>query len=105
VQAKDIDVSIRLLFMQKMHKTYPVTGSICSVAAVMIPGTIINQVARPGVIERGELRIGHPAGIMYPTGRVDSEKGKYVLKRATVDRTARCLMKGYAFIPKSTLEK
>jgi 2-methylaconitate cis-trans-isomerase PrpF len=105
VNADDIDISIRLLFMQKMHKTYPVTGSICSVAAGMIPGTIANQIARQGVIERGELRIGHPAGIMYPTGRVDQENGNFVLKKATVDRTARCLMKGYAFIPKSTLVK
>ena len=105
VDARDIDISIRLLFMQKMHKTYPVTGSICSVAAVMIPGTIANQMARPEVIKNGELRIGHPAGIMTPTGRVEKEKGKFILKRATVDRTARCLMKGYAFIPKSTLVK
>ena len=69
----------------------------------MIPGTIVNQVARPGVAERGELRIGHPAGIMTPTGRVEKEKGQFALKRATVDRTARCLMKGYAFVPKSTI--
>jgi hypothetical protein len=27
-----------------------------------------------------------------------------VVKRATVDRTVRCLMRGYAMIPKSTLD-
>ncbi len=104
VKKDSIDLTVRLLFMQKMHKTYPVTGSICTVAAAMIPGTIANQVARPGVIEREELRIGHPAGIMVPTGKVEKEKGNFVLKRATVDRTARCLMKGYAFVPKSTVK-
>jgi methylitaconate Delta-isomerase len=104
IDANFIDLSVRLLFMQKMHKSYAVTGSFCTVAAGMIPDTIVNQVARPGVAERGELRIGHPAGIMTPTGRVEREKGKFVLKRATVDRTARCLMKGYAFVPKSTIE-
>jgi 2-methylaconitate cis-trans-isomerase PrpF len=102
VNENSIDVSVRLLFMQQMHKAYPVTGSICTVAAAMIPGTIVNQVSRPGLIERGELRIGHPAGVIVPSGKVEIEKGSFVLKRAMVDRTARCLMKGYAFVPKST---
>jgi 2-methylaconitate cis-trans-isomerase PrpF len=103
VDQNSIDLSVRLLFMQKMHKTFPVTGAICSVAAGMIPGTILNQVARPGIILRGSLRIGHPAGVIVPTGKVEKEDGAFVLKKATIDRTARCLMKGYAFIPKSTI--
>jgi len=103
VDESSMDLSVRLLFMQKMHKTYPITGTICTVAATMIPGTIPNQVARAGVNERGELRIGHPAGIITSQGKVDNENGMFILKKATADRTARCLMKGYAFIPKSTL--
>jgi 2-methylaconitate cis-trans-isomerase PrpF len=103
VNRDSADLVVRLLFMQKMHKTYPVTGTVCTVAASMIPKTIPNQLARPEIFEKGELRIGHPAGIIIPEGKVDFENGTYVLKRATVDRTARCLMKGYAFIPKGTL--
>ena len=103
VNKNSIDLSVRLLFMQKMHKAYPVSGAICTVAASMIPGTIVNQLARPGIIERGALCIGHPAGIIIPEGKVAKEKGAFILKKATVDRTARCLMKGYAYIPKSTL--
>lgn len=101
VDKNSMDISIRLLFMQKMHKTYPVTGTICTVAAAMIPGTIANQVARRGIIEKGELRIGHPAGIIISEGKVDNENGAFVLRKATVDRTARCLMKGYAYVPKN----
>eukprot|EP01022_Parablepharisma_sp_SALTPOND_P023555 TRINITY_DN5015_c0_g1_i4.p2 TRINITY_DN5015_c0_g1~~TRINITY_DN5015_c0_g1_i4.p2 ORF type:complete len:492 (-),score=140.81 TRINITY_DN5015_c0_g1_i4:1470-2945(-) len=104
VPADSIDMVSRLLFMQQMHKTYPVTGTTCTVAAAMIPGTIANQVSREGLAERGELRIGHPAGIITPEGRVDQTAEGFELKRATVDRTARCLMKGYAFIPKGTLQ-
>jgi len=103
VSEGSVDLVVRLLFMQQMHKTYPVTGTTCTVAAAMIPGTIPNQLSRSDVIEKGELRIGHPAGIITPTGRVEVKDGGYELKRATVDRTARCLMKGYAFIPKGTL--
>lgn len=101
VNENSMDLSIRLLFMQKMHKTYPVTGTICTVAAAMIPGTIANQVARRGIIEKGELRIGHPAGVIISEGKVDNENGAFVLRKATADRTARCLMKGYAYIPKN----
>ena len=104
VSKESVDLVVRLLFMQQMHKTYPVTGTVCTVTAAMIPGTLPNQLARPGIRERGVLRIGHPAGMIDPQGRVDIENGKYVLKRATTDRTARCLMKGYAFIPKETLK-
>jgi hypothetical protein len=105
VNENSMDLSIRLLFMQKMHKTYPVTGTICTVAAAMIPGTIANQVARRGIIEKGELRIGHPAGIIISEGKVDNENGAFVLRKATVDRTARCLMKGYAYVPKNIFDE
>ncbi|MDX9820848.1 MAG: PrpF domain-containing protein [Syntrophales bacterium] len=104
IPEKSVDLVVRLLFMQRMHLTYPVTGTTCTVAAAMIPGTIANQLARKGIIERGELRIGHPAGVIAPEGRVVREKGGFVLKRATVDRTARYLMRGYAYIPKNTLK-
>ncbi len=104
IPEKSVDLVVRLLFMQKMHLTYPVTGTTCTVAAAMIPGTIANQLARKGIIERGELRIGHPAGVIAPEGKVVRVKGQFILKRATVDRTARCLIRGYAYIPKSTLK-
>ncbi len=103
VNEEAVDLTVRLLFMQKMHKTYPVSGTICTVAASMIPGTIANQLAREGITERGELRIGHPGGVITSEGKIDVEKGAFLLRRATVDRTARCLMRGYAFIPKGTV--
>jgi 2-methylaconitate cis-trans-isomerase PrpF len=104
VSETSVDLVVRLLFMQKMHKTYPVTGTICTVAASMIPGTIASQLSRPQIFEKEEIRIGHPAGVLTSQGKVETENEQYVLKRATVARTARCLMKGYAFIPKSTLD-
>ena len=101
IREESVDLVVRLLFMQQMHKTYPVTGTTCTVVASMIPGTVANRLSRPGIIERGRLRIGHPAGIITPEGRVVFENGGYLVKRATVDRTVRCLMRGYAMIPRS----
>lgn len=103
VDENSMDVAARLMFMQKLHKTYSGTAVVCTVAAAMVPETIVNQVSRRGIIERGELRVGHPQGVMISEGRVDKEHGGFVLKRATFSRTARCLMKGYALIPKGTL--
>ena len=103
IDASATDLTVRLLFMQQTHKTYPVSGTVCTAAATMIPGTIASELARPGTAERGEVRIGHPSGVIVPEGRVAMRQGEYVLERATVDRTARCLMTGYAYIPKSTL--
>jgi len=103
IPAEAVDLVVRLLFMQVMHKTYPVTGTVCTVTAAMTPGTIANRLSRPEIIQKGELRIGHPAGVITPEGKVEVQGGKYLLKRATVDRTARCLMRGYALIPKSVL--
>jgi methylitaconate Delta-isomerase len=103
IPAEAVDLVVRLLFMQVMHKTYPVTGTVCTVAAAMTPGTIANRLSRPEIIQKGELRIGHPAGVITPEGKVEIRGNKYFLKRATVDRTARCLMRGYASIPKSVL--
>ena len=103
IPAEAVDLVVRLLFMQMMHKTYPVTGTVCTVAAAMTPGTLANRLSRPEIIQKGELRIGHPAGVITPEGKVEIQGNKYLLKRATVDRTARCLMRGYAFIPKSVV--
>ena len=103
IRAEAVDLVVRLLFMQVMHKTYPVTGTVCTVAAAMTPGTIANRLSRPEIIQKGELRIGHPAGVITPEGKVEIQGKKYLLKRATVDRTARCLMRGCALIPKSVL--
>jgi 2-methylaconitate cis-trans-isomerase PrpF len=103
VDSESIDICVRLMAMERVHQAYPVSGTICTVAASMIPGTIVNQIAKPEIVDRGELRVGHPAGIIAAEGRVDKEGESYVLKRAAVGRTARCLMKGYAFIPKSTI--
>ena len=38
VKAANVDLVSRLLFMLRMHKTYPVTGTVCTGAAVRVPG-------------------------------------------------------------------
>ena len=82
-----------MMFMQKLHKTYPGTGTACTGAAAKIPGTIVNQVI-PHIDSIETVRIGHPAGVIPVAAEV---KDGQVLK-AGIYRTARRLMEGYAFV-------
>ncbi len=76
IPEKSVDLVVRLLFMQKMHLTYPVTGTVCTVAAAMIPGTIANQLARKGIV--GARGAAHrPSGRRHrPRGEGGSGKGR-----------------------------
>jgi 2-methylaconitate cis-trans-isomerase PrpF len=92
-----MDLVSRLMFMQQMHKTYAGTSTVCTGVATRLPGTIVHEVARPH--NRKEVRIGHPAGIIDTETVVDRVGEAYVVRRATLGRTARRLMEGYAFVP------
>eukprot|EP00927_Polykrikos_kofoidii_P076652 TRINITY_DN73717_c0_g1_i1.p1 TRINITY_DN73717_c0_g1~~TRINITY_DN73717_c0_g1_i1.p1 ORF type:complete len:397 (+),score=65.48 TRINITY_DN73717_c0_g1_i1:101-1291(+) len=90
------DLSATCVFMQRVHKAYPVTGSVATAAAVFLPGTLPNVAARE---PHGRIvRIGHPSGVLEVIADVrDGEKPTLV--RAAISRTARRLMDGNAYIP------
>ncbi len=57
----DMDLRVRLIFMNRLHETIAGTGSICVAAASRVPGSVVHAVAcnRSG----DTLLIGHPSGI------------------------------------------
>ncbi len=93
IKKSDVDFVSRMMFMQVLHKTYPGTGTACTGAAAKIPGTIVNQCI-PHIDSIETVRIGHPAGVI-PVGAAvkDGE-----VTKASIERTARRLMEGYAFV-------
>ncbi len=101
VDGNDIDIVSRLLFMLRMHKTHPGTGTVCLGAAARIPGSIVYEMLRPAAHDRLTISIGHPAGIIPVESEVTTENGAIRLKRAAIYRTARLLMEGYAYVRKS----
>jgi 2-methylaconitate cis-trans-isomerase PrpF len=103
VAAGQVDFCSRLLFMLKMHKAYPVTGTVCTGAAAKIPGTLVYQAARPESRGLALTRIGHPAGVIDVHAVVEIGDEGLQLAQAALGRTARRLMEGYAFVPWSTL--
>ena len=104
VDAGDIDLVSRLLFMQMMHKTHPVTGTVCMGTAARVPGSIVHQV----LSERGKngrkIGIGHPAGVIPVVSELEAHDGQYDLKTAAILRTARVIMDGQVYVRKSRIQ-
>jgi 2-methylaconitate cis-trans-isomerase PrpF len=98
VEASQADFVSWLLFMLKMHKAYPITGTVCTGAAARIPDTVVHEVAdlSPGT---PLVRIGHPSGVIEVETEVELAESGPVLRRAVVGRTARRIMEGYVFVP------
>ncbi len=101
IKAKDIDLVSRLLFMLKMHKTYPGTGTVCTGAAARIPGSIVWKVMREEAKNRDTIHIGHPAGVIPVESVAETVKGETTLKKVAFYRTARRIMEGYVYVRKA----
>jgi 2-methylaconitate cis-trans-isomerase PrpF len=101
VCAEQVDVISRLMFMQRMHKTYAGTSTICTGVASRLPGSVVHRVCRPASPHEIDFRIGHPRGVISTEVRVTQKGTEYVVERATLSRTARRIMEGRVFIPDS----
>jgi 2-methylaconitate cis-trans-isomerase PrpF len=94
-EEKEMDLRVRLLFMNRLHESIAGTGSICLAAASRVPGSVVEAVAqgrRPG-----ELLIGHPSGVTPVKVRVRSSGGTVTFDLLGFSRTARRLMDGNAY--------
>jgi methylitaconate Delta-isomerase len=99
IRKEEIDIVARIMSMGTLHKSFAVTGAICTAGAAMIEGTILHAILGKNHFEAKEIRIGHPGG-MIPVGAEVNKKGNsYEFKEAVVGRTARRLMDGYVYVP------
>ena len=98
VKAEECDFLSRVMFMQQAHKTYAGTSTVCTGVASRIPGTIINEICRPESLSNLEVRFGHPAGVIQTEASVSLEGNEFVVKRATLGRTARRIMEGQVYL-------
>jgi 2-methylaconitate cis-trans-isomerase PrpF len=103
IEADAIDMLSRLLYNQRMHKTYPITGTVCTGAAACIPGTVVHEVVSGAAVQKGKIRVGHPAGVISIEASVRMDGGEPVLTRAAIGRTARMILEGYVFARKAVL--
>jgi 2-methylaconitate cis-trans-isomerase PrpF len=102
VGTDEVDLIARAMSMQRAHKAYPITGAICTGVAAHIDGTLVHEAVGPNVSRA--LRIGNPAGVMEVEVVVEQNVEGLYVQRATVERTARRILSGYAYIPVSKLD-
>jgi 2-methylaconitate cis-trans-isomerase PrpF len=100
IAADDVDLVSRLLFMQITHKTYAGTSTACTGVAARIPGTLVHEALRPEALDRTELRIGHPAGVIDTESEVvlAGSSRNHGVRRATLGRTARRILDGTVYV-------
>ncbi|WP_299168990.1 2-methylaconitate cis-trans isomerase PrpF family protein [uncultured Arthrobacter sp.] len=96
IPAETLTVIARQQSMQRTHKTYAVTGALCTAIAGAIEGTIVNQVAKP---TGKHFVIGHPGGIISAQVKVDVRGADIAVCKASIVRTARAIMDGSVIIP------
>ena len=97
ISADKIDLLSRMMSMQKTHPTYAMTGAMCTAAAAIVPGSVVQQVLRPDV-DTQFIRNAHPGGILeagvdYTVG----EDGSVDVEDTFGFRTANLLAEGTAF--------
>lgn len=63
ITKNNIDLLSRMMSMQKPHPSYAMTGAMCTAAACVVKGSIVNQVLAPNA-DTQFIRIGHPGGIL-----------------------------------------
>ena len=93
IQAESMDICVRAISVGALHKAYPITVTIATGAAALLPGTIVSDMVK---IEEGRtvVRLGHSSGVTDVDVRVEGEK---VIKGG-VTRSARRIMDGYVYI-------
>lgn len=99
VGEKEMDLRVRLLFMNRLHESIAGSGSICLAAASRVPGSVVAGIA--AVRRPGELLIGHPSGVTPAKVQARLEGGSAVFDVLGFSRTARRLMAGSAYLPLS----
>jgi 2-methylaconitate cis-trans-isomerase PrpF len=74
-------------------------AAIATAAAAALPGSLVSQVARtlPGVA----TRIGHASGVLTVDASVVRRSSGWIMERASMSRSARCLMSGWLHVPAS----
>lgn len=96
---ENADIVSFMLSMGRVHESYAATGAVCIGAASKIPGTVVYELAKKN---GDKLNILHPSGIMDVKTEIELNN-EINIKSISTGRTARRLMDGKVYVPKSIL--
>jgi 2-methylaconitate cis-trans-isomerase PrpF len=98
INAENINFVSRVFYMQEMHKTHSATAAVCTSAAALIEGSIVNQICLKRDHNTSDISIGHPGGVIKVDVALENEKGNIKLKRAALGRTSRRIADGFVYV-------
>ena len=94
--ADHVDLLARVISMGNCHRAFALTSAMCLAVAARIDGTVVSEC---DASRRGDVRLGHPSGVLPIAASVGTRDGRPFAERVTVYRTARRLMEGFVRVP------
>ena len=98
-------VNTRTFIPHRVHESIGVLGAVSVATACMLPGSVANQIA--GLNQTGgsvAVEVEHPTGFFTVQMEVDASGPTPVVTKSALLRTARMLMSGDVYVPKSAWE-
>jgi 2-methylaconitate cis-trans-isomerase PrpF len=96
LKENDYDLSVRMMSMQKAHKTIALTGALCTAAACVVEGTIPNRLLGAEIV-KNDLRLGHGDGIIVVSIKYEKNEKGIIINSVSSHRTARKIMTGTVY--------
>ena len=100
IPESEIDLTARLMSVQRPHASYMATGAICTGAAAFVEGTLVHELAR-SFFERPvpeSIRIAHPYGVMEAVVNADAPGPNPDIRGVAIGRTARHILDGEVWV-------
>jgi 2-methylaconitate cis-trans-isomerase PrpF len=94
--ADRVDLVARVISMGNCHRAFALTAAMCLAVAARIEGTVVRECCASA---EGDVRLGHPSGLVPIAASVTTRAGQPWAERVTVYRTARRLMEGFVRVP------
>lgn len=95
-------VNTRSFIPHRVHEAIGVLGAVSVATACMLPGSVANQIAEmSGLEEIMDIAVEHPTGSFTVHMEVSQQGEIPLVRKSALLRTARMLMTGHVFVPKS----
>jgi 2-methylaconitate cis-trans-isomerase PrpF len=100
-RAESLSLRATMMSMGRVHRSYALTGAICTAVAAALPGTVVADVSASA--SDGEIHIGHPSGVLPMSASVEQNGAGWTVRVVSGYRTARRLMAGTVLVPEAVL--
>ena len=104
MHADDMDLCVRLISLEKTHKSLALTAAIATGGACFIEGGLPRKLAE-GRGLTDSVRLGHPCGTMEVFVDCEKSAGEVQIKGVAARRTARRIMEGTIYIPDAPVKR